>query len=760
MDPRFIPSMRISTCLPETLRRLIPVCALVAALAALTPVLGAQMNGVTREQMWTAPTAEDWARPCLIRWQRTWEDAVAVSKQTGKAILICVNMDGEIASEHYAGIRYRQDEITDLYAPYVTVIASVYRHTPRDHDQEGRRVLCPRFGTVTCGEHIAIEPGLFDQYFEGRRVAPRHIGIELDSEEMYDVYYAFDTDTIFNTLRAGIEGRDVETTEIVHDQPVVTLLDSPDSEDRARVEQAYIDGDRETRRRLLKHVVAKGGNGPDDLLRLAVFGLDLELAKLAQQALANSDSVASIDLIIEALRVPMEASERDALVAALERIGEKSARAKTLATVYQGLARHSEALDVDGWTRALEEVSDADGVEAKDWYALEVQLEAQLQSASERPADGATELDLAESALALAVDPQTAVSLAADRKTTSRYARLMFEDVRTHALEAEVLGQSGWRVDAALAVAAFYLGDAEEAHSRAESAVRSMPGGEQSWNAMAVMAVFADARSRGIARAVAENATWPPEYLTDVNAAYAVLAKHPLGTAEQVLAHYEFLWSMGAPGPASSVLDDGLSRFPASAVLHDRLRGRLLKESGLDALEGRYVAMLAEPGASPRLEWFAGYASLVVAEFHRRVGQRDEARGAYDRAIGHYESVSLSMPELRDNADHYVAMALAGRARLAFEREDFEGALDELRAAFARRPGAAASLDGLGVSAVGTAKLMLGRLQTDQGTDLAGRVQAALDGLDPVLLELPAFEREGPNVTPQMGDRRGLRRKS
>ena len=86
-----------------------------ASLAFLCPAALPQGGAprVDREQMWFAPTAEDWARPCLITWQRTWEDALAVSRETGKPILICVNMDGEIASEHYAGVRYRQPEIAD-----------------------------------------------------------------------------------------------------------------------------------------------------------------------------------------------------------------------------------------------------------------------------------------------------------------------------------------------------------------------------------------------------------------------------------------------------------------------------------------------------------------------------------------------------------------------------------------------------------------------------------------------------------------------
>ncbi len=142
----------------------------------------------------------------MITWQRTWDDTLKVAKQTGKPILICVHMDGEPASEHYASVRYRRPKAAELYAPYVTVIASVDRHTPRDHDDQGNRILCPRFGSVTCGEHIAIEPLLFEKFFDGKRVAPRHTMVEPEknSAETYDIYYAWDTQTIFRSLREGI----------------------------------------------------------------------------------------------------------------------------------------------------------------------------------------------------------------------------------------------------------------------------------------------------------------------------------------------------------------------------------------------------------------------------------------------------------------------------------------------------------------------------------------------------------------------------
>ena len=190
-------------------------------------------EGVTREQMWRAPTAEEWKKPCLINWQRTWEDAVAISKETGKPILICINMDGEIASEHYAGIRYRQPEITKLYEPYVTVIASVYRHRPSDHDEHGHRLPCPRFGGVTCGEHIAIEPFLFEKFMDGKRIAPRHIMIELDGKETYDVFYAWDTDSVFKAVSDGITNRDQSLLKNVvrGDRSIIERVASKDSTD-------------------------------------------------------------------------------------------------------------------------------------------------------------------------------------------------------------------------------------------------------------------------------------------------------------------------------------------------------------------------------------------------------------------------------------------------------------------------------------------------------------------------------------------------
>ncbi|MHC4851216.1 MAG: hypothetical protein ACYTF5_04305, partial [Planctomycetota bacterium] len=574
---------------------ILPAAVAAVVLGAVGTAQGGQGGQrVNREEMWWAPTAADWKKPVLITWQRTFKDALKVSQETGKPILICVNMDGEIASEHYAGVRYRMPEVAKLYEPYVCVIASVYRHNPRDYDENGNRIPCPRFGGVTCGEHIWIEPGLFEKYFEGQRVAPRHIMVELDGKETYDVFYTWDTDSVFNAVRKGIAERRKDLTKQIRERAERTIIErvlSRDSRDRTSVETAYREGDRATRRKLLEAAVANGKAEQIDLLRLAIFGLDVELNKLARRALAQSNSERAIALINEALRVPMDIAERDALIAALQRLGRSFPRARTLAAVHVGLASRSRAVDVKTWAKAL---AGTEKPAPKEWTVLESQLEYKTAAAKTRPDDADMRLELAEAALALAIDPETTKILAADPRTAPKYARLMFEDARRSALKARKLGAKGWRVDAVLAVAAYYLGDAKEAHTRAEAAVSTLPHGEQGWNAMAVLGIFAEARMAAIQSAQRENKEWPGQWLTDVHAAYAVLSRHPLGNDSQAAAHYDFLRSLGATDQAARILDAGLARFPDSAVLHERLRGRFLREKGVAGLEPGYEAMLRE----------------------------------------------------------------------------------------------------------------------------------------------------------------------
>jgi hypothetical protein len=717
------------------------------ALALPSSTSLAQTPNVSREQMWFAPTREDWEKPCLIHWERTYEDAVAVARASGKALLVCVNMDGEIASEHYAGVRYRRPETAVHYAPYVCVIASVYRHTPRDYDEEGKRIPCPRFGGVTCGEHIAIEPLLYEKFMDGRRVAPRHIGVELDSSEMYDVYYALDTDTIFQKLQQGIAERPAPPPEIEDVRPLEQRLASPGAAQRERVERAYVAGDRDARKRLLEAALAEGERAPVDLLRLAIFGYDLELAALARRALAGTKSEAGIELIGAALRVPLDTAERAALVDVLARLGETSPRAQTLASVHRGLSTRSATLDGESWAAALASHSRAEYHAANERERVEGLLENRANSVAAEPASVESCLAFAEQCLSLAADPQT----------PRKYARLLAEDAALSAAEAERLGASGWRLAGVQALSAWHRGNVAEAQSKAELAVQGLPADAGGWNSMAILALFVSARQGAITQALGAKQRFEPQWLSDVHAAYAILARHPFGTDAHVASHVDFLRTLGAGGQAVEALQQGSARFPSSWALHQRRRDIALAERGVRGLESLYDAELAAAAPPTDIEWYAGYGALVAAETRRRANQPLEAAADYQRALALYDAATARRADCKATSDHYAAIALAGLARLALEAGDLESAVQRIEAAFARHRPAANALDGLILSGVDTAKMLRVRAEEAGKSEFVARVQSALDALEPEQLELPAFERAVPPADAGRGQRRGNR---
>lgn len=722
------------TRLPSSAPILIVFLGMLIAATAPTRDVFAQTSGPTsREAMWFAPTAEDWKKPCLIKWQRTWDDAVALSKETKKPILVCVNMDGEIASEHYAGVRYRQPEIAKLYEPYVTVIASVYRHTPRDYDEDGKRVLCPRFGGVTCGEHITIEPIIYEKFLDGRRIAPRHIMVELDGKEVYDVFYAWDTASVFQAITDGIAKRkDPPPPYVRGDRSIVERVGSPDNEDKTAVEKTFLAADKDTKRALLEAAAQKGDAASLDLLRLAVFGLDTDMSKIAREALAKSSSKDSVDLIADALRVPMETGERNALIGALERIGEGSSKAKTLSVIHKGLESRSSTVDLDNWAKAFEGGSSYAAAATPDARDEKIAAQDEVFKSS----DAERHVELADSFLGEALDDSTD----RDRFTV----RALLTDALETAKKAEKLGANGWKVHAVAAVAEYYLGNVDEARRRSELAVQGMPPDPEGRTSMVVLGLFAEARKEAISKALSEKKEWPGQWLTDVNAAYAVLAKHPLGDDSQIAAHIDFLRWLRAWGKARQVLDTGLERFPDSGLLHDRLRSRILAERGFEGLEAEYEKRMAAPNATVNTPWFAAYAAMIVAEFHRRNAAFDEANAAYDRAVKLYETTIAKNPPAKSECDHFIAMAWAGRGRVAYEKKDYEAALQEIVRSFEKKPTAAASFDGLNVTAVDTAKMLRVRFKDMNRPDLSQKLEEALSKLDPKMLELPAYEREVP----------------
>jgi tetratricopeptide (TPR) repeat protein len=215
-----------------------------------------------------------------------------------------------------------------------------------------------------------------------------------------------------------------------------------------------------------------------------------------------------------------------------------------------------------------------------------------------------------------------------------------------------------------------------------------------------------------------------------------VLLQHPLGTDAQVAWHFDFLTWLGARDQATRVLDAGLVRFRASAELHQRLRDRLLMgRGGIAAVEAAYDKMLAEKNAPPELEGFAGLASMTVADQLRRGRAWEPAAAAYGRAIAHYERAITLDPPSKDASDRAIAFAFAGRARIAYQLDHDEQALQEILSSFHRKPDAAGDKDGVGVTPGETGQMLLARLKATKKDDLAHELDMALSLLDPELLK-------------------------
>ena len=132
---------------------------------------GARRPAARRSGVGRGRASDSSAKP-LMPWQRTLADALALQKASGKPLLVCVNDDGESASERLARQYYCDPKWVELAKGFIPLIASPGQRMPRDYDDHGRRIEDKRFGRVLNSEILNGEPELFRRYFNGRRVAP------------------------------------------------------------------------------------------------------------------------------------------------------------------------------------------------------------------------------------------------------------------------------------------------------------------------------------------------------------------------------------------------------------------------------------------------------------------------------------------------------------------------------------------------------------------------------------------------------------
>jgi hypothetical protein len=79
-----------------------------------------------------------------------------------------------------------------------------------------------------------------------------------DGRETYDVYYAWDTDSVFKQIKDGVADRPKQPPINRADRPVLDRVLSRESSDREAVENAFANGDKETRAALLEESRGSG----------------------------------------------------------------------------------------------------------------------------------------------------------------------------------------------------------------------------------------------------------------------------------------------------------------------------------------------------------------------------------------------------------------------------------------------------------------------------------------------------------------------
>ena len=255
-----------------------------------------------------------------------------------------------------------------------------------------------------------------------------------------------------------------------------------------------------------------------------------------------------------------------------------------------------------------------------------------------------------------------------------------------------------------------------------------------------LLELFAHGRQAAIQDAVRAKREWPGEWTSDVHTAYTLLLRHPLGTAQHAADHYDFLEFFRSPD-AEAVLQQGIERFPAAAPLHHRLRAMWLRQGGVARMEKEYAELLAVEDGPAAMPWFAGYASLVAAEQHRRRSKPGAARQSYNQALEHFAAYRERAGS--NDGAHYEAMAHGGLARLALQAGDLDLTFSELLQVFRIAPLAASAVDGLSITAMQTAEALRGQALQDD-PDLVARLDASLRDLPDDAFLLPEYEQRNP----------------
>lgn len=654
-----------------------------------------------------APSAT--ANPPRLVWQRTLDDALAAQQASGLPLLVVVNDDGETFNDRFAKTVYRDPEFVALTEGWICVVASLNRHNPFDHDEQGRRIECPRFPGCTCGEHIAIEPLLYAKWFKGQRYAPRHIGVTQDGKVLFDRFLDSSMQTAIDAVREHRGTAKPGSLEPTDD--LAQLFARRDAAARLRVEQRYRHGDRTAREAVLR-AAATATAPPIDLLREALRSGDAANERLVATALAAFAGVEVRQLAEDLLARSDDDAVQQTLRALLKKLGASDPVARRLA------AHLDAAPDValpapwsNAWRAAL--------ADANDRASVEGQLDQLDKAVAERPDDAQARLQQAIADLMLA---QLLIA------EGGKGVELWLEEAQRAASRVNDPSLAP-EAAAVRAVAAWLRGDAKAANEATAAALSTATGERRpdAWLARTFLDTLVAMATRwAYERLQAEPQAEVAVQLARVLQATTALAAHDaLGepTAAQAVTLYDTVGLRHLARRAAVAL---LERFPGSLQGHHVFRNRLLADFDSVRLRAEYDAFLEKHADRADAAWYAGYAELMIAEVRVREKDGPAARTAYEQAIARFTRSVEQNQDYADNSNHFVVLALAGRAIVRFEAGDDAGAVDDLLRAAALRPASLDQKDGLGRDPRGLILRVARTLKTNGKKELAERLEALL----------------------------------
>ncbi len=263
-----------------------------------------------------------------IEWVSTWERAFEIAKEQNRPVMLCINSkDKESANERAARETYHDAEFVAESRKFVMLVLSTLTHRASG--------VCPRFGIVTCEEHLACWKALATAHGEqftspaakGEMISPQHAWFRPDGTLLRRREYEMTKTELLDAMRsvlAELSGGAGAGTEV---PGAPTGRDAPLSDkDLAEIERARTAADPESRAAALGNVLSTG--------KLAAVAALVELLHKGK-----------MDLRCAILRAFGKAGALDARFAVEDALKDKEELVRSFAAVALELMGQKESLE-------------------------------------------------------------------------------------------------------------------------------------------------------------------------------------------------------------------------------------------------------------------------------------------------------------------------------------------------------------------------------------------------------------------------------